>query len=73
MQEQKVKNKRRLFRHQDQTPSGFFMYATFVATKITLVQQLTSNATFSIIKGTPFLLALAVRNNNGQTEWANLD
>ena len=49
------------------------MYATFVATKITLVQQRTSNTTFFVIKVTPSLLALAVRNNNGQTEWANLD
>jgi len=73
MLEQKAKYKRCLFHHQDQTSSGFFIYAHFVTTIITRVQQRTSNTTFSIIKGTPLLLALAVRNNSGQTEWANLD
>lgn len=73
MQEQKVKNKRCLFQHQDQTSSGFSIYAAFVTTTIMRVQQRTSNTTFSIIKGTLFLLALAVRNNSGQNEWANFD
>jgi hypothetical protein len=49
------------------------MYAIFVTKMIRLVQQRTSNITFTNIKGIAFLLVLAVRNKNGQTEWANLD